>query len=62
MAIAGKFYESDYEEAFCQVMQEAGWDYTFGGALHRKYTDTLLEDDLRSYLANAYSSISLSAR
>ena len=56
MAIAGKFYESDYEEAFCQVMQEAGWDYTFGGALHRKYTDTLLEDDLRSYLANAYFS------
>jgi len=52
----GKFYESDYEEAFVDLLRQNGWNnYTFGENLHRKVTDALIEDDLRDYLKVAYA-------
>lgn len=50
----GKYFESDYEEAFVELLQEQGWIYNYGGELHRKYTDTILEDDLRNYICSRY--------
>ena len=51
----GKFYESDYEQAFVELLQQNGWDYTFGENLHRKVTEPLLKDDLITYLSVRYS-------
>ena len=50
-----KFYESTYEEAFIQLLEENGWNYTCGDDLHRKLDETLLEDDLRDYLSRKYA-------
>ena len=51
----GKFYESDYEEAFVDLLQQNGWEYTFGDDLHRQYDQTLIEDDMRTYLQRRYA-------
>ena len=51
----GKFYESDYEEAFVDLLQQNGWEYTFGDDLHRQYDLTLIEDDMRTYLQRRYA-------
>ena len=59
MANKGKFFESDYEEAFIALLQEEGWDYTFGDDLHRQYDQTLIEDDMRAYLQKRYASAKL---
>ena len=56
----GKFFESDYEEAFVQLLQAQGWDYTYGDDIHRKVTDALLEADLRAYINAQYSDKGLS--
>lgn len=55
----GKFYESEYEEALIDLLQNEGWQYTHGGNIHRGLREPLLiEDpninDLRAYLQNAY--------
>lgn len=55
----GKFYESDYEEAFVDLLQQNGWEYTFGDDLHRQYDQTLIEDDMRAYLQKRYASENL---
>lgn len=55
----GKFYESDYEEAFVDLLQQNGWEYTFGDDLHRQYDQTLIEDDMRTYLQKRYVSENL---
>lgn len=55
----GKFYESDYEEAFVDLLQQNGWEYTFGDDLHRQYEQTLIEDDMRAYLQRRYASENL---
>ena len=34
--------------------KESRWQYTFGDDIHRKYTDPLIEDDLRAFLAAQY--------
>lgn len=57
--MSGKIFESEYEEAVVQLLQDEGWDYSFGENLHRKVTDTLLENDLRSYLKKRYASNNL---
>ena len=53
--INGKMYESEYEQAFVELLQNAGWDYTFGENLHRQITDPILEDDLRNFLNARYA-------
>lgn len=53
----GKMFESEFEEAFIQLLQSHGWsNYSCGEELHRQYTDTLLEGDLRDYLKQRYAS------
>ena len=54
-----KFCESTYEEAFLQLLEENGWEYTYGEDLHRKLDETIIEDDLREYLSRKYSAESL---
>lgn len=55
--MTGKFYESEYEEAFCSMLKEAGWTHRHGEAIHRKITEPLLEDELRASLAERYPSL-----
>ena len=50
----GKFYESQFEEATIELLREAHWQYAFGDDIHRKYTDPLIEEDLRNFLAVQY--------
>ena len=54
MANKGKYYESQFEEATIELLREAHWQYTFGDDIHRKYTDPLIEEDLRNFLAVQY--------
>lgn len=56
MANVGKYYESEFEEATIDLLCESNWRYTFGDDLHRKYTDPLIENDLRNFLAAQYKS------
>lgn len=55
----GKFFESDYEEAFVDLLEQSGWEYTYGDDLHRQYDQTLLEDDMRAYLRRRYAAANL---
>ena len=58
----GKMFESEYEEAFIQLLQSHGWgNYSCGEELHRQYTDTLLESDLRNYLEQRYAGKNLNS-
>lgn len=57
----GKYYESQFEEATIELLQESQWQYTFGDELHRKFTDPLLEDDLRTFLNAQYCKKNLTA-
>ena len=54
MAGKGKYYESQFEEATIELLRESHWQYTFGDDIHRKYTDPLIEEDLRTFLAAQY--------
>ena len=54
MAGKGKYYESQFEEATIELLRESHWQYTFGDEIHRKYTDPLIEEDLRTFLAAQY--------
>ncbi len=60
MGTQGKYYESEFEEATIELLQEVRWQYTYGDNLHRKYTDPLIEEDLRSFLRTQYKSRQLS--
>ena len=57
----GQMYESEYEEAVVSKLRSVGWEYAFGGALHRLLTDPLYEKDLRGYVARRYAAQSLSS-
>lgn len=51
----GNYYESEYEKAVVELLQQVGWVYTYGGDLHqRKITDPLLDEDLTRYLHARY--------
>ena len=49
-----QFYESTYEEAFIELLGNNGWDCTCGDDLHRRFDETLIEDDLKAYLDAKY--------
>lgn len=55
MSNKGKYYESQFEEATIELLTEAQWQYSFGDELHRKYTDPLIEEDLRAFLNAQYA-------
>ncbi len=59
MANKGKYYESQFEEATIELLQNVQWRYSFGDELHRKFTDPLIEDDLRTFLAARYANRNL---
>lgn len=46
----GKYYESDYEKGLIDLLTAQGWNYTYGGNIHRKNREVLLTDDLKAYL------------
>ena len=50
-----KFCESTYEEGFVQLLEENGWEYTYGEDIHRRLDEAIIEDDLRAYLSKKYS-------
>lgn len=54
----GKFTEEQLELAIIEVFQQQGYTYVHGEHIHRQYEDILIEDDLRSYLANRYNDLS----
>lgn len=61
MGNKGKYYESQFEEATLALLCDAHWQYTYGDNIHRKYTDPLIEADLRNFLAAQYSDKRLTA-
>ena len=53
-----KFYESEYEEALINLLTDGtGWQYTYGGNIHRKKREVLLTDDLSTYLKDQYKEL-----
>lgn len=56
----GKFTESELEKAIIEIFEQQEYTYIYGENIHRKYTDILLLDDLRSYLHSQYDSESIS--
>lgn len=52
-----KFYESEYEQALIDLLQQEGWEYTHGGSIRRNNRDILLSRDLRQYLHERYPSL-----
>ncbi|MDE7444857.1 MAG: HsdR family type I site-specific deoxyribonuclease [Lachnospiraceae bacterium] len=51
----GKLYESEYEEALIDLLQDEGWQYTNGKTIpNRPYREPLLIDELKSSLSARY--------
>ena len=50
----GKYYESDYEEALIDLLEQQGWEYTHGGSIARNNREVLLVNDLTEYLKKRY--------
>ena len=59
MTNIGKYYESQFEKATIDLFKEAHWQYSFGDDLHRKCTEPLIEEDLRTFLNAQYKSRNL---
>lgn len=55
--MTGKFYESQYEEALINLLQDQGWTYTHGSKVHRKNREIILQDDLTAYLTRRYAEL-----
>ena len=50
----GKFYESEYEEALIDLLQEQGWQYTNGKSMLRSNREVLLPEDTKTYLRSKH--------
>ena len=44
------YCESEYEAAMMDLLSSLGWNTVSGDELHRKYSDALILDDLRSFI------------
>ena len=54
------FYESQLEQAFIELLEESGWDYTPAAELGRADTrQVLLQDDLHAFLRRRYADLNL---
>ena len=53
----GKFYESDYEEALIDLLENQGWTYIFGGDIARNNREVLLTNNLTKYLKKRYNEL-----
>lgn len=49
-----KFNEAELESAITELFKQEGYTHINGETLHRKYTDILLADDLKAFLAGRY--------
>ena len=58
----GKYYESDYEEALIDLLEQQGWEYTNGGSvsISRNNREVLLVKDLTEYLKQRYADLQAS--
>ena len=56
----GKYYESDYEEALIDLLEQQGWEYTHGGSISRNNREVLLVNDLTEYLKQRYAELQVS--
>lgn len=52
-----KFYESEYEQALIDLLQEVGWTYTHGNALKRNNKECIIVDDLHHFLQQQHSTL-----
>lgn len=50
----GKFSEAELESAITELLHNEGYTPVNGENIHRKYTDILLVDDLKAFLASRY--------
>jgi len=57
--IKGNFTEQDLENAIIGLFEKQGYDYVSGNTIHRKFTDIVLEDDLRAFLLSKYEAENL---
>ena len=48
------YCESEYEAATLNLLEAEGWLCSRGDELHRKYSDTILEEDLNAFLCRRY--------
>ena len=48
----GRYFESEFENAFISFLEAEGWNYTQGNHINRLKKDVILKDDLRSFLIN----------
>lgn len=56
--IKGQFTEAELESAIITLFEQQGYDYVHGDSIHRRYENTLLEDDLHSFLSERYRDLS----
>lgn len=56
----GKMFESEYEEAFIELLECEGWTYSHGETLHRKYSNVIIEEDMRQFIDWNYDDKQLS--
>ena len=54
-----KYYESDYELAFLELLENSGWNYKCGYDIHREKEDIILLDEFKEYLNKKYGNIDL---
>ena len=52
--IKGNFTEADLENAIITLFEQQGYTHIVGEQIHRKFTDIVLEDDLRAFLLSKY--------
>ncbi|GHV29008.1 restriction endonuclease subunit R [Spirochaetia bacterium] len=53
-----KFTEQELENAIIDLFKAEGYAHMYGDSIHRKLEDLLLEDDIKTYLAQNYSAAS----
>jgi type I restriction enzyme R subunit len=52
--INGSFTEDELEQSIIGLFEEQGYTHVLGTNIHRQYEDTLMEDDLRTFLSSRY--------
>lgn len=52
--------QTELEKAIIELFEQQGYDYVQGKAIHRKYDDILLLEDLKTYISSRYESESVS--
>lgn len=50
----GKFTEAELESAIIALFEAQGYTYVHGDSIHRQFDESILEDDLRSFIATRY--------